>query len=88
MLANISLALSSLKKVSQLRRRIISLTSDDLFSRFVEFIPLLSPSVLAWYFSLVTLFFHALPLELKDAVQLRGYILPDLSTLINPLSQE
>ena len=87
MLANISLALSSLKKVSQLRRRIILLTSDDLFSRFVEFIPLLSPSALAWYFSLVTLFFHALPLELKDAAT-PGYILPDLSTLINPLSQE
>ena len=36
-LADISLALSSLKIISQLRKRAVSLTPDDLFSRFVEF---------------------------------------------------
>ena len=40
MLVNTSLALSSLKIVSQLKGRTISLTPDDLFSRFFEVLPL------------------------------------------------
>ena len=72
MLADIFLALFSFKIVSQLRRRTISLTLDDLFSCFVRFLPLFSPNTLTWSFSLVTLFFHALALELQKAVKLGG----------------
>jgi len=61
MLADISLALSSLKMVSNHQGRTISLTPDDLFSHFAEFLPLLSPNAMTWSFSLVTLFFNALP---------------------------
>ena len=52
------------------RGRIISLTPDDLFSCYTEFMSLLSPNALNWSFSLVTLFFIALPLELQETVRL------------------
>ena len=44
--------------------------------------PLLSPNDMTCSFSLVILFFNALPSELQEAVQLGGYILPDFSTLL------
>ena len=49
---------------------ILSLTPDDLLSRFSEFLPLISPNATTWSFSLVTLFFNALPHELQDTVEL------------------
>ena len=49
-LADIFLVFSSLKIVSHLKRRKASLTRDDLFSRFVEFIPLFSPNAMTWPF--------------------------------------
>ena len=49
--------------------RTISLTPDDLLSRYIEFLPLLQPSALTWSFSLVTLFYYTLPLELQEAVR-------------------
>ena len=64
MLTDIYLALSNLKMVYNHRGRTKLLTSDDLFSRYTEFLPLLSPNALTWPFSLVTLFSNALPLEL------------------------
>ena len=68
MLADISLALSNLQMVYNHRGRIISLTPGDLFSCYTEFLPLLSLNTLNWSFSLVPLFFHALPLELQEVV--------------------
>ena len=41
-----------------------------------------------WSFCLVTLFFQALPTELKEVVQLGGYILPDISKLTTSPLQE
>ena len=42
-----------------------------------------------WSFCLVTLFFQALPTELKEVVQLGGYILPDISKLTtSPLQKK
>ena len=63
-LVDISLALSKLKMTYISRNKIISLTPDDLFSRFTEYLPLLSPNAMTWSFCLVTLFFHAMPSEL------------------------
>ena len=57
----------------------MSLTPDDLFNRYTKFLPLLSQNALTWSFTLVTLFFHALSLELHEAVRFGGYILPDRS---------
>ena len=65
-----------------------SLIPDDLYSHFVEFLPLLSPNAMTWSFYLVTLFFDAFPSELQEAVQLRGYVLPDLSTLVTSTLQD
>ena len=70
------------------RGRTILLTSDDLFSRYIEFLTLLPPNTLTWSFILVPLFFHPLPLELQEAVRLGGYILPDLSRLSTYLLQK
>ena len=64
MLADISRTLSNLKMVYKYRGKKILPTPGDLFSRYTEFVPLLSPNALTWSFCLVTLFFHALPLEL------------------------
>jgi len=69
-LADISLALSSLKIISYHGGRNIPFTPDDLFSRYTKFLPLLSPNIITWSFSLVTLFVNALHLELQEAVQL------------------
>ena len=43
---------------------------------------------MTWTFSLVTLIFRALPLQLQEDVLLGDYILHDLSTIISFLSQE
>ena len=74
--------------VSHHKEMTTSLTPDDLFSRFAEFIPLLSPNAMTWSFSLVTLLFGALPQEIQETVELGGYLLPDLSNLTSSLSQE
>ena len=78
-LANISLALSKIEMIYTVRGNYISLTPDDLFSNFTSFMPLLLPNAMTWSFCLVTLFFQALPAELQEAVQLGGYIFPDIS---------
>ena len=88
MLADISLALSSLKMISTHKGKIVVLTPDDLYSRYIEFLPLLTSNAMTWSFSLVTLFFHALPSELQVAVQSGVYGLPDLSTLLTSSLQE
>ena len=88
MLADISLALLKLKMTYMLRNKIIPLTPDDLFSRFTEYLPLLSPNAMTWSFCLVYLYFHALPSELQEVVQLGGYVFPDISTLATSLLQE
>ena len=63
-LSNISFALSKLKMIYTVRGNFITLTSYDLFGSLNAFLPLLSPNVMSWLFCLVTLFFHAIPLEL------------------------
>ena len=64
MLADISLVLSKLKMVYTVRGKNISLTPDDLFSRFISFLPLILPNVMSWSFCLVALFFQDLSTEL------------------------
>ena len=64
MIADISITLNSLKKISTHRRRTFSLTPDDLYSRFIEFIPFLSHNAMAWSFSLVALCVNTLPFEM------------------------
>ena len=46
MLADISLALSSLKMISTHKGKIVVLTPDDLYSRYIEFLPLLAPNAM------------------------------------------
>ena len=46
--ADISLALSKLKMNYIFRKKQIYLTPDDLFGRFTEFLPLLSPNAMTW----------------------------------------
>ena len=88
MLADISLASTSLKMISNHKGKVIVLTPDDLYSRYIELLPLLAPNAMTWSFPLVTLFFHALPSELQETMQSGGYVLPDLSTLLTSHLQE
>ena len=74
--------------ISTHKGKIVVLTPDELYSRYIEFLPLLAPNAMTWSFSLVTLFFHALPSELQEAVQSGGYVLLDLSTLLTSSLQK
>ena len=82
MLADISLALFKLKMNYIFRNKKNYLTPNDLFGRFTEFLPLLSPNAMIWSFCLVTLYFHTMPSESQEAVQLGEYVF-----LISLLSQ-
>ena len=81
MMHDIYLSLSSLKLESRANRKTTYLTPDSLFQRFIEFTPLLSPNATSWSFSLVTLFYNALGVELQESIRLDGYVLPNNSTL-------
>ena len=81
MMHDIYLSLSSLKLESRVNRKTTYLTPDSLFQRFIEFTPLLSPNATSWSFSLVTLFYNALGVELQESIRLDGYFLPNNSTL-------
>ena len=70
------------------RGKKISLTPDDIFSRFTSFLFLFSPNAMSWSFCLVTLFFQDLPTELQEAIQLGVYMFPDISKLTTSLLQE
>ena len=83
-IVNISLALSNLKIVYNHRWRTISLTPDDLFSRYTDFLPLLSPNDLTWSFSLVTLFLCFTSRFARSSATRRLY-LPYLSSLATSL---
>ena len=52
MLADISLALSSLKMISTHKGKLVVLTPDDIYSRYIEFLPLLVPNTMTWLLKL------------------------------------
>ena len=79
---DISLALSTLKLEYYYKGNLISLTPDDLYRCYIQYLPLLLSDAMIWYLSLVTLFYHALPLDLQDAIIKDGYHLPHLSLLL------
>ena len=87
MLNDIYLALSDLNLVSKVNGKSISLTLDTLYQRFIEFSPLLPPNATSCSFSLVTLFYNALKVELQEAIRINGYILPNNSNLTTLLSK-
>lgn len=82
-LTDISFTLFSLKNNSNHKGRIISLTQNNLFSRFKENFP--PPFSNAESFSLVKLFFNALSLDFQEVVKIGEYILSDLSNLTTSL---
>ena len=87
MLHDIYLALSDLKLVSKVNGETISLTPDTLYQRFIELLPLLPFNATSWSFSLVTLFYNALNVELQEIIRLDGYVLPNNSNLTTLFSQ-
>ena len=81
-MSDISLALSTLKLEYRDKGNLIPLTPDDLYRRYIQYLPLLSFNAMTWSFSLITLFYHALPLDLQDEIIKDGYHLPNLSLLL------
>ena len=81
-MSDISLTLSNLKLEYRFKGNLITLISDDLYRRYIQYLPLISSDAMTWYFSLVTLFYHALPLDLQDTIVKDGYQLPNLSLLL------
>ena len=84
---DIYLALSGLKLNFVHNKRMVSLAPDTLYQRFIEFSPLLPSNVTSWYFSLVTLFYNALSVELQEAIRLDGYTLSNNLTIATLSSQ-
>ena len=70
------------------RRRIISLTPDELFSHYTELLPLLSPNALPWSFSLVLLFSILCLSSYRKQCDSGAIFLPDLSRLFTSLLQK
>lgn len=68
--------------ISNQKGRVIVLSPNGLYSRFIELLPLFAPNAMTWLFSLVTLFSNTLPSELQEAVQQGEYYLSNLSTLL------
>ena len=80
MMHDIYLALSGLKLNFVHEKKAVSITPDMLYQRFIEFSSLLPPTATAWFFSLVTLFYNALSVELQEAIRIDSYTLPNNST--------
>ena len=57
-------------------RKQIYLTPDDLFGRFTEFLPLLSPNAMTWSFFLVNLFFMLCPPSCRKQCNSEDMFLP------------
>ena len=87
MMHNIYLALSELKLLYKSQGKLVTLTPDTLYQQFIEFSPLLPPNATTWSFSLVTLFYNSLSVELQESIRLAGYILLDNSNLSTISSQ-
>ena len=77
MLADIYLALTSLKMISNHKGKVIVLTPDDLYNRFIDLVIFPRHDLL-----------HALPSELQKAVQLERYVLSDLFLLTFHLEEQ
>jgi len=48
MLADISLALTPLKMISNHKEKVVDLTPDGIYSRYIELLPLLVPNAMTW----------------------------------------
>ena len=79
--------LSQLKLEFRVRGQIQSITLDELYREYQNYIPLLPEDAQDWSFHLVVLFLNALPVTLKKLVVSRGYKLPRLSDLCTAASQ-
>ena len=59
MMLNISLSLQNLKLEFSFIANVITLTPDDLYQRYIQYLYLLLSDVMTWLFSIVTLFYRA-----------------------------
>ena len=82
MMSDISLTLSNLKLEYRFNSNLITLTPDDLYRRYIEYLLLLPSHTMTWYFSLVTLFYYALSLNLHNAIVKDRYQLLNLLLLL------
>ena len=60
---------------------VITLTPDDLYRRYIKYLLLFPSDGALWSFSLGTLFYHTLPLDLQDVTVKNRYQLPNLLLL-------
>ena len=73
MMSDIVLALSNLKLEFRLKGNLIILTPDNLFRCYIQYLTLIPFDAMLWSFSFVTLFYHALHIDLQDAIIKDGY---------------
>ena len=80
--------LSQLKLEFKERKKVQSITPDELYREHQNYIPLLPDDAQEWLFRLVMLFLNALPVSLKKIVVSWDYKLPRLSDLNTAASQQ
>lgn len=87
MTPDISIALSNLKPEFEFKGKLINLTPDDLYRRYIQLLPLLSSNVISKSFKLSTLFPTLFLLTCKILILKEGYILPTFSLLTSKTLQ-
>ena len=81
MMSDISLSLSNLKLEFRYKGNVITLTPDDLYQHYTQYFILLPSDAMTLSFSLVTVFYHALSLDVQDENIKDGNQLHNLSLL-------
>ena len=74
MILKIALALSGLKLEFYLKRKLITYIPDDLYHRSIQYLLLLPFDATFWSFSLVTLLFNVISIELQNILHTDGLI--------------
>ena len=72
-LNDIYLALSGLKLVSKVNEKLVSVTTDTLYTHFIEFLPVFPPDATNWSRHPC---YNTLSVELQETIRLNIYIYP------------
>ena len=80
--------LTHLRLEYRFKGQVQTLTPDDLYRRYQDFVPLLLEDANEWYLHIAVLFLNALPVTLKELVVGQRYKLPRFSLLSTKILQK
>lgn len=82
------LELTHLRLKYRFKGQVQTLTPDDLYRRYQDFVPLLLEDANEWYLHIAVLFLNALPVTLKELVVSQRYKLRQFSLLSTKILQQ